>query len=249
MSMIKEFLFILRICSNRLLHVPVTILWLMLVLRHQWWKATSLWYRCLWWKHQQIYYGCKNPYGSLGLTVLQNGFHVLLSHLGERLWYWSRSVSERTAERGAGRLFHSPSNRVHDCVQELLGEDSASVATNLLKGCYVHWMRSCNRIARLICRDDRRKAFLQLCSSIRTEPDRNQVLLMFKTIADLFRETVPWVNWWLRDQNKSLLCKAFNEGDGWDSIPDDTNIVESLNHVLDRVMSKNVAIQSLENSL
>ena len=66
---------------------------------------------------------------------------------------------------------------------------------------------------------------------------------MFTTIAELYRETAPWVQWWTREQNLRLLCRAFNMGDGWDHIPNDTNIVESLNHVLDKVMSKNVAIQ------
>ena len=130
-----------------------------------------------------------------------------------------------------------------ECVTELLGEEAESTAMNLLKGCYVHWMRSCNRIARIVCRPDRRTAFLTLCGSIRTEPDQEQVLLMFNTIAELYKETVPWVQWWTRDQNLRLLSRAFNNGDGWDQIPNDTNIVESLNHVLDKVMSKNVAIQ------
>ncbi len=102
-----------------------------------------------------------------------------------------------------------------ECVTELLGEEAESTAMNLLKGCYVHWMRSCNRIAKIVCRPDRQNAFLTLCGSIRTEPDQKQVLLMFTTIAELYRETVPWVQWWTREQNLRLLCRAFNMGDGW----------------------------------
>ena len=73
---------------------------------------------------------------------------------------------------------------------------------------------------------------------------------MFSTIAELYREAVPWVNWWARDQNLKLLCRAFKEGNDWDKIPNDTNIVESLNNTLRIVSSKNIVVQfSVEYAL
>jgi hypothetical protein len=51
-------------------------------------------------------------------------------------------------------------------------------------------------------------------------------------IRKLFPNTAPWVEWWTRENNLKLLCKAFSSNNLLNQMPMDTNVIESLNTVL-----------------
>jgi hypothetical protein len=70
----------------------------------------------------------------------------------------------------------------------------------------------------------------------------NEVLETFSKIEEIYSDLKPWIDWWTRDDNLKLLCRSFSSNNHWLSTPNDTNIVESLNNVLDRVSSQNASI-------
>lgn len=131
-----------------------------------------------------------------------------------------------------------------NCIKIIFGqEEGLKQAERLLKGCSVHWLRSCQRVANLCVDPLIQPNFMRLCIAIRNMENLNEVLETFSKIEEIYSDLKPWIDWWTRDDNLKLLCRSFSSNNHWVSTPNDTNIVESLNNVLDRVSSQNASVQ------
>jgi hypothetical protein len=84
---------------------------------------------------------------------------------------------------------------------------------------------------------------MSLCKRIRDRNDPNELIEIFRNIETIYSDLKPWVNWWIRDENSKLLCRSFSSNNHWSTTPNDTNIIESLNNVLDKVASSNICVQ------
>jgi hypothetical protein len=122
-------------------------------------------------------------------------------------------------------------------------EEGLKQAERLLKGCSVHWLRSCQRVTNLCVDPLIQPNFMRLCIAIRNMENLNDVLETFSKIEEIYSDLKPWIDWWTSDDNLKPLCRSFSSNNHWVSTPNDTNIVESMNNVLDRVSSQNASVQ------
>jgi len=73
--------------------------------------------------------------------------------------------------------------------------------------------------------------------------DRNELIETFRNTKTIYSHLKPWVNWWIRDDNLKLLCRSLSSNNHWSTTPNDVNIIESLNNVLDRVTSSIICVE------
>ena len=141
-------------------------------------------------------------------------------------------------------------------LKNAVGKDIAEV---LLKGCRVHWNRSCLRVADKVTRSNGEKeVFLKICYMIPKLTDAVQVVACFQALcgAQTLKELTSkvrlqvtqseidlidkecdwsiaknWAQWWSKYEHLTMLCKVFSSMDGeiWDRCPSTTNAVERKN--------------------
>ena len=128
-----------------------------------------------------------------------------------------------------------------------------TACANILRGCFVHWTRSLNRVAKLVTKSaEEKNVFLELGKRIPDLDKQEDVLKAFdilsgqipvKHIAEIldFRsvgfETTHWkrlrhwAEWWCRKNHLQMFTKSFSVIDDsvWEGGPRTTNPVESLN--------------------
>ena len=88
-------------------------------------------------------------------------------------------------------------NGLRKAVNEIFGESGSDHLKKILRGCVIHWQRSCKKVSLSICSNDSdTKKFLDLSYNL-----VRQIVDHAKEILNLIRElwsgSKDWVNWWL----------------------------------------------------
>ena len=131
-------------------------------------------------------------------------------------------------------------------------------AEKLLKGCKVHWQRSCQRVAdRVLSSRDKmreRSMFLKISSQIQALESAVKIVACFETLCNVRSVAVlptlsnhddakfidencnwsaakHWAQWWTRSDHLKMLSKTFSTmaEDVWKRCPSSTNAVERRN--------------------
>ena len=138
--------------------------------------------------------------------------------------------------------------------EECLGEE---LTKKVLRGCSVHWMRSVNRVCKLICKGENEdEIFKALASSIKDEDSKDNVILLFQVLSGEkgideaiaflpdhlksissstsnhhWKKLKFWAKWWCRLNHLAMFTRAYKEmaDKDWDEGPKTTNPVEALN--------------------
>jgi len=74
---------------------------------------------------------------------------------------------------------------------------------DIIKGCYVHWLRSAERVAKLVCESEEElESFKKSCAVMRFSlRDENAATCWFDMMVELYPGLKNWANWWCRDSN------------------------------------------------
>lgn len=141
-------------------------------------------------------------------------------------------------------------NGFRDCLVEELTK-------KVLRGCSVHWMRSVNRVCKLVCKGEKEEEIFKiLASKIKDEENKDNVILLFQILsgekgiekASIFlpdsltstssslsnkhwKKLKYWAKWWCRLNHLAMFTRAYKEmtDKDWDEGPKTTNPVEALN--------------------
>ncbi|KAI9273123.1 hypothetical protein BDA99DRAFT_284548 [Phascolomyces articulosus] len=105
-----------------------------------------------------------------------------------------------------------------------------------LKGCYMHWMQSVQRVSsngNAVPRDERQN-FLKLANTIRTTTDKQEFITTRNKIIQRFPILRKWLTWWL---NPSISSMIFNYNSSMKTtlkshISRTSNAIEAYHHVL-----------------
>ena len=138
---------------------------------------------------------------------------------------------------------------------EVLGTDFAQ---KVIRGCSVHWMRSVNRIAKMVCASREKEAVFKYIGKIIQETqDKETVIQMFDVLSGKknvkeatehlsdamaekcvhdnitnthWKKLKHWENWWTSTRHLQMFTKAFTiqEPENWDGLSKTTNPVESI---------------------
>lgn len=121
-------------------------------------------------------------------------------------------------------------------------ESSEDIAAKHIRGCYFHWMQSCERIGKIVARssEDEIEGFLAICRQIPRSPTRERVVALFNAIQQAYPGTKCWVEWWLR--HKDMLCRVWSNNPNFERLPNASNIAESQNAVVSRVSHTHMSI-------
>ena len=155
---------------------------------------------------------------------------------------------------------------------KVLGKDFAE---KVIRGCSVHWVRSANRVAKIVCTSsDEESVFKYLGKIIQESQEKDAVLKIFdvmsgkedvasaseylpEQLADKCRNKAisntswkklkHWANWWTSIRHLQMFTKAYaiQEANRWDNLSNTTNPVESINR--QSFKSKNNLHVILEN--
>lgn len=155
---------------------------------------------------------------------------------------------------------------------QVLGKD---LAEKLLRGCSVHWMRSANKVAKVVCQSrDEEAIFKILARKVEDVSSKDDVMVIFDilcgkkdlttatpfvpdslkhlcqnaTIAnDEWKKLKNWANWWTRLRHLQMFTKAYTSRDeeDWEETSNTNNPVESINR--QSFKSKNNLNVILEN--
>ena len=139
---------------------------------------------------------------------------------------------------------------------DVLGKD---VAEKVVRGCSVHWMRSVNRVAKMVCSTkDEEVIFKSLGKTVESVQGKEQVLEIFQILSgkkDInyavpylseslqqtctngdasntsWRKLKHWAAWWTSTRHLQMFTKAFaiRDVNDWDETSNTTNPVESIN--------------------
>lgn len=139
---------------------------------------------------------------------------------------------------------------------KVLGKDFAEKA---IRGCSVHWMRSVNRVAKMVCTSsDEESVFKQLGKIVQELQEKDKVIKVFDVMSgkkditsaseylpdnmadksrnkdisnSSWKKLKHWANWWTSTRHLHLFTKAYTlrETDIWDALSNTTNPVESIN--------------------
>ncbi len=115
-------------------------------------------------------------------------------------------------------------------LKQVIGEEKAS---QILRGCIVHWNRSLNRVAKLVTKTkEEKQVFLKLGKQIPETSRKEDVLKMFQVLSGNFRmdearqflADVPnememshclklkrWAEWWCIENHLRMFTIAFSE--------------------------------------
>lgn len=109
-------------------------------------------------------------------------------------------------------------------------------AQRYLKGCYMHWMQSLNRIAcnHAVVPIGEKRAFLSLAYTLR---DSGSVTSFQKAVSQLlekFPACNPWLSWWMQPTVKSMIfrCGSLMKHSLRDHRSRTTNSVEAYHNML-----------------
>ena len=155
---------------------------------------------------------------------------------------------------------------------EVLGMDFAQ---KVIRGCSVHWMRSVNRVAKMVCASrDEESVFKYIGKIIQETQDKDTVIEMFDVLSGKkdvkeatehlpdamaekcvhnnvtnthWKKLKHWANWWTSTRHLQMFTKAFTiqEPENWEGLSKTTNPVESINR--QTFKSKNNLHVILEN--
>ena len=139
---------------------------------------------------------------------------------------------------------------------QVLGKD---LAEKLIRGCSVHWMRSVNRVAKIVCTSSEEESvFKHLGKVIQESEEKNVVLKIFEVMSgkeditsaseylseqlavkcrnkDIsntsWKKLKHWAIWWTSTRHLQMFTKAYGiqEGNVWNNLSNTTNPVESIN--------------------
>ena len=136
-----------------------------------------------------------------------------------------------------------------------IGEEHANT---LLRGCQVHWIRSCQRVCDRICKSSTEKnVFKTLSAAITCLHKQTNVIACFealcgeRSVVSMIKIVTSlnlkdakfvdkhadwsaanhWASWWTRDEHLRMLCLPFSEmaSGVWKSCPSTSNAVERRN--------------------
>ena len=155
---------------------------------------------------------------------------------------------------------------------KVLGKDFAE---KVIRGCSVHWMRSVNRVAKIVCTsDDEESVFKYLGKAVQELTDKETVIKVFDVMSGKqdftsalqylpdgiaekcgnrdvsnsgWKKLKHWANWWTSTRHLQMFTKAYSiqDADSWDTLSNTTNPVESINR--QSFKSKNNLHVILEN--
>ena len=155
---------------------------------------------------------------------------------------------------------------------KVLGKDFAE---KVIRGCSVHWMRSVNRVAKIVCTSSEEESVLKYLGKIIQESqEKDAVLKIFEVmsgkediasaseylsgqLADKrgnkeisntsWKKLKHWANWWTSTRHLQMFTKAYaiQETNSWENLSNTTNPVESINR--QSFKSKNNLHVILEN--
>jgi len=141
-------------------------------------------------------------------------------------------------------------------LREAVGDE---IASNVLRGCNVHWTRSYQRVAERVNSRTKDKtaadAFCKVAKCITEVSQKQDIYKLFdvlqgtanlstiqhintqltedqKKISTLqWKDAKHWVQWWIRPNHLQMLCKPFSSmsSSDWDKGPRNTNGVERAN--------------------
>ena len=132
-----------------------------------------------------------------------------------------------------------------------------ALADQLLKGCKVHWQRSCQGVAERVSNKQREKSiFLKICSIIQKLDSSISIVACFEALCgvcsvesllgllpELFSQedakfvdnfcnwssAKHWSQWWSRYDHLKMLSESFSTMESWKECPSPTSAVERKN--------------------
>lgn len=121
-------------------------------------------------------------------------------------------------------------------------DDGEELAALHIRGCYYHWMQSCERVAKIVAAtsEEATNACLALCSEIPRCSSKVRVYDMFGAIKQAYPNTSSLFDWWLK--HKDMLCRCWSSNTNFDSLPTTSNIAESQNAILGTIAHDHISI-------
>jgi len=104
-----------------------------------------------------------------------------------------------------GALFDfstAEANGLLNALTNHLGEDEARRKfDSIIRGCFVHWLRSAERVAKLVCNDEEElEEFRKQCAVMpRKMTDEGAAHAWFDYITQLYPGLYNWSKWWTSD--------------------------------------------------
>ena len=115
-----------------------------------------------------------------------------------------------------------------------------------LKGCYMHWMQSVQRIVSNynVVPLATRKNFLRLVSTLRRSTDVSEFNETIATLKEIYPNCLRWLKWWLQPSVSSMIFRSVSKQNER-LLNHDTrtsNAVEAYHRVLYRVIQCNQSV-------
>ncbi|KAL0478943.1 hypothetical protein AKO1_006099, partial [Acrasis kona] len=136
-----------------------------------------------------------------------------------------------------------------DMLVKYLGEaDGTTRFWKTVKGCYVHWLRSCKRVAGRVCTTERElELFMLNCKKMSTFLQNEQETKhFFKLLSSMYPGIKPWTKWWETDADRlhiKMLVRGCSKNNKFNELPDDTNTAESINNQYRRILNVNIQLE------
>ncbi|KAL0477485.1 hypothetical protein AKO1_002254, partial [Acrasis kona] len=137
----------------------------------------------------------------------------------------------------------------HDMLIKYLGQDEGERRFwQTVKGCYVHRLRSCERVAKILCQtEDELNYFMKNCQAMPTALSSTaEVVTWFKVIEAKYPGSKAWVDWWLLNAEslhvKMLVC-CCSENVKFNELPRDTNAAKEIHNQYRRILNVNIQIE------
>lgn len=175
--------------------------------------------------------------------LFRNFFHILEE---------DRTSVDEYLKKLEGALFDystAEANGLRNALQEFLGpEDGERKWLDLLKGCLVHWLRSAERVAKLVCADEAEvNEFRGQCAKMTRElHDEKAARAWFDLMVSLYPGLANWAQWWCNDANGlhlRMLVRGVSTNLSWDDLLNDTNIVESIHNSYRIALHSNLLVE------
>jgi hypothetical protein len=118
----------------------------------------------------------------------------------------------------------------------------------IIRGCFVHWLRSAERVGRLICAtEEEYEQFMKQCALMpKMMVNFEAATLWFQLLQKIYPGLKDWVQWWIADADGlhlRMLLQNVTKQNTWQTLPTDTNIVESIHNTYRVVLHPNFMVE------